>query len=557
LRFILFFMKKTLIILLIALLSPMLLFAQSADFKVIKSTDAYFSVLRELMMYYVDTVQVEQLVNTSIEAMLSSLDPYTEFVPEEQSEAFDFMTTGSYGGMGSLIRKTDCGIQITDPYKGFPADKAGLVPGDCIIEIDGVSTKNMDATEGSNKLKGTSGSKIQLKVVKIKTGDTVIVPITRVRIHISDVTYAGILHDNIGYILLSAFTKDGSKDFAKAFQTLKNTGKMQSLIIDLRSNGGGSLDEAVNILSMFVPKNTTVVEARGRLKDFEIIYKTKDRPVDLDIPIVVLVNSLSASASEIVAGSMQDLDRGIIVGARTFGKGLVQSVRDLNFNAKIKITTAKYYIPSGRCVQIVDYSHRKEDGSVGNIPDSLIKAFTTSNGRTVYDGGGIIPDIKVESPTYPKIAYSLVLRDLIRPYALSYFVKHDVIAPPETFRLTDNEYNDFVDYLMSENFNDKTDSEQLFERFIETAKSDKLYEAFQTEIDALQQKIASDKRAELMRFRSELQGLLEQEICTIYYYQEGRVQSAIQHDPQIDKAIEVLKNGEEYRRILSGAVQEK
>jgi len=543
-------MKKTLIILLIALSSPVLLSAQSEDFKIIKSTDAYFSILRELILYYVDSVKVENLVNTSIEAMLNSLDPYTEFIPEEESESFDFITTGAYGGMGALIRKTDCGIQITDPYKGFPANKAGLVPGDCIIEIDGIPTKNMDATEGSNKLKGAPGSSLQLKVVKIKTGDTLTVPITRMRIHISDVTYAGILHDNIGYILLSAFTKNGSKDFAKAFQNLKNTGKMQSLIIDLRSNGGGSLDEAVNILSMFVPKNTTVVEARGRLKDFEITYKTKDNPLDLDIPIVVLVNNLSASASEIIAGSMQDLDRGVIVGTRTFGKGLVQSVRDLNFNAKIKVTTAKYYIPSGRCIQIVDYSHRKEDGSVGNIPDSLIKAFTTSNGRTVYDGGGITPDIKAELPAYPKIAYSLVLRDLLRPYALSYFVKHDTIAPPETFRLTESEYNDFVDYLMNEKFNDKTDSEQLFERFIETAKSDKLYEAFQTEIDALQQKIASDKRAVLIRFRPELQSLLEEEICTVYYYQEGRIQSAIQRDPQIDKAIEVLKNQEEYQQIL-------
>jgi len=271
----------------------------------------------------------------------------------------------------------------------------------------------------------------------------------------------------------------------------------------------------------------------------------------LEIPIVVLVNSISASAAEIVAGSIQDLDRGVVVGTRTFGKGLVQSVRELNFNAKLKITTAKYYIPSGRCIQIVDYSHRKEDGSVGNIPDSLIKTFTTSIGRTVYDGGGITPDIRVESYAYHKIAYSLFARDLMRPYALNYFVKHTAIAPPEIFRLTDEEYNDFVDYLLDKNFNDKTDSELLFERFIETAKTDKLYDVLQADIDALQQKIASDRRAELMRFRPELQRLLEEEICTIYYYQEGRVRSAIQRDPQVDKAIEVLVNREEYRKILT------
>ncbi|MDR0295269.1 MAG: S41 family peptidase [Prevotellaceae bacterium] len=544
-------MKKILLVLLIALSSPIILSAQSNDFKIVKSTDTYFSILRELLMYYVDSVNVEKLVNTSVEAMLNNLDPYTEFVSEEQSEAFDFMITGAYGGMGSLIRKTDKGIQITDPYKGFPADKAGLVPGDCIIEIDGVSTKNMDATEGSNKLKGVPGSKLQMKVVKIKTGDTVDIQITRVRIHISDVSYSGMLRDSTGYIMLSAFTKDGSKDFADAFQALKKTNKMKSLIIDLRSNGGGSLDEAVNILSMFVPKGTKVVEARGRLKEFEIVYKTKDNPVDLEIPIVVLVNSISASAAEIIAGSIQDLDRGVVVGTRTFGKGLVQSVRDLNFNTKLKITTAKYYIPSGRCIQIVDYSHRKEDGSVGNIPDSLISAFTTSNGRIVYDGGGIIPDINVELSAYPKIAYSLFERDLIRPYALEYFVKHQAIAPPETFRLTDNEYNDFVEYLMDKNFNDKIDSQLLFERFIETAKNDKLYDALQTEIDELQQKIATDKRADLMRFRTEIQRLLEEEICTIYYYQEGRVQSAIQRDQQVDKAVEILTSREEYRKVLT------
>jgi len=550
-------MKKTLIILLIALLSPIALPAQSNDFKIVKSTDIYFSILRELLMYYVDTVKVDKLIDTSIEAMLNSLDPYTEYVPEEQSEAFDFMITGSYGGMGALIRKTENGIQITDPYKGFPADKAGLVPGDCIIEIDGVSTKDMDATEGSNRLKGPAGSKLKLKVVKIKTGDTLDIPVTRMRIHIPDVAYSGILRDSIGYILLTGFTKEGSKDFANAFQILKNTGKMKSLIIDLRSNGGGSLDEAVNILGMFIPKGTNAVEARGRLKEFEIIYKTKDHPVAPEIPIAVLVNSLSASASEIVAGAIQDLDRGVVVGTRTFGKGLVQSVRDLNYNAKVKITTAKYYIPSGRCIQIVDYTHRKEDGSVGNIPDSLIRTFTTSNGRTVYDGGGITPDIKVESPTYSKIAFSLVARDLTRPFALDYFVKLPTIASPETFRLTDNEYNDFVDYLMSKNFNEKTDSELLFEKFIETAKNDKLYNLFQTEIDALQQKIITDKRAELMRFRPELQNLLEEEICAIYYYQEGRIRSAIRRDQQIDKALEILSNREEYRKILSGTTQEE
>ncbi len=545
-------MKKLLLIAIICLSAPSLLMAQSDDFKIVKSTDTYFSILRELLLYYVDSVKVDKLVNTSIVSMLSSLDPYTEYVPEEQSEAFDFITTGIYGGMGALIRKTEQGIQITDPYKGYPADLAGLVPGDCIIAIDGHSTQNINATDASNKLKGPAGSKLQLKVIKIKTGDTVDLQVTRVRIHISDVTYSGMLQDSIGYILLSSFTKDGSKDFAEAFHALKKTGKMKALILDLRSNGGGLLDEAVNILGMFVPKGTKVVEARGRLKEFEIGYKTQESPVDPQIPIAVVVNNMSASASEIVAGSIQDLDRGVIIGTRTFGKGLVQSIRDLNYNAKLKLTTAKYYIPSGRCIQIVDYSHRKEDGSVGNIPDSLIKAYKTANGRTVYDGGGITPDVKVESPIYHRIAYNLVSRDLLRPYAIEYYVKHPKIAPPETFRLTDAEYNDFVNYVKDKDFNDKTDSEILFDKFTEMAKNEKLYDTLKDEITVLQQKMSGDKGVDLIHFRPEIQRLLEEEICMVYYYQEGRVRSAIQRDTQIDSAIELLKNQEAYKKILSG-----
>jgi carboxyl-terminal processing protease len=365
----------------------------------------------------------------------------------------------------------------------------------------------------SSSLKGLSGSTFTLKVRKLKTGDTLNLQLARQRIHISDVDYYGIQHDSVGYMHLNSFTKNGSRDVANAFRELKQTGKMKALIIDLRSNGGGSLDEAVSIVGMFVPRGTTVVEARGRLKDFESKYVTKTDPLDTKIPIVVLTNNMSASSSEIVAGALQDLDRAVIVGTRTFGKGLVQSVRDLGYNAKLKITTAKYYTPSGRCVQIVDYTHRREDGSVGNIPDSLIKAFKTRNGRTVYDGGGITPDIVVEAPSYHKIAYTLVARGLLRSYAIIYSTTHDQLAPPETFRLTDEDYENFTQYLSTLDFDDKA--------------------------------------GELTEYKPELKRLLEGEISSIYYYQQGRTRNELPRDEQVQKAIEVLNDTATYHKILA------
>jgi carboxyl-terminal processing protease len=506
-------MRKNIFFALLLFVLPCSANAQSDDFNAVKSTDIYFSILRELSLYYVDSVQIGKLVDASIHAMLEQLDPYTEYVPEEDSEAFDFVITGRYGGIGAIIRKSDCGIQITDPYQGYPADKAGLTAGDCILEIDGKALKSVDVQTASNRLKGLAGSALTLKVRKLKTGDTLDLQLAREHIHISDVHYHCLLKDSIGYIHLNAFTKDGSRDFIKTFLALKKTGKMKSLILDLRSNGGGSLDEAVNIVGAFVPRGTTVVEARGRLKDFEAKYVTREHPLDTVIPITVLVNNMSASSSEIVAGALQDLDRAVIVGTRTFGKGLVQSVRDLGYNAKLKITTAKYYTPSGRCVQIVDYSHRREDGSVGTIPDSLIKAFKTRNGRTVYDGGGITPDVVVELPGYHKISYSIAARDLLRSYALTYFVAHDAIAPPETFRLTDAEYDDFVQYLIDKDFNEQPD--------------------------------------EFAQFKPELKKLLEEEICTLYYYQQGRLRNELPRDNQANKAIDVLSDQTAYKKILA------
>ena len=526
------------------------LFAQSKDFKAAQSLDIFHSAVRELSLFYVDSIQIDKIVEKGIEGMLENLDPYTTYMPEELSDDFDFMTTGQYGGMGALIRKAPNGIEVSEPYKGFPADKAGLVAGDLIIEIDGKDTKNMDISEASKNLKGIAGTSLPLKVVKLRGGDTVSLLLTRERIHISDITYAGMLSDGVGYIRVSSFTREGSRDFKNAFLALKKTGELQKLVIDVRSNGGGLLDEAVNMVSLFVPRGTEIVAARGRLKEFEAIYKTKDEPLDTQIPIAVLVNSISASASEILAGSLQDLDRAVVIGTRTFGKGLVQSVRELGYNARLKITTAKYYIPSGRCVQAIDYAHRNEDGSVGHIPDSLTKAFKTKNGRTVYDGGGIVPDIKLEPYTYAKITYDIVGRDILRDYSVQYYARNNAIAPAEQFSLTDEEYNDFVNFAANKEFDDRTTTEVLLERLIAAIKTEHLYDQTQEELSALQKEISLDKREKLTRFRPELQQLLENEICARYYYDEGRFSNLLRNDKQANEAIRVLNNSEEYYQIL-------
>ncbi|MDR2359544.1 MAG: S41 family peptidase [Prevotellaceae bacterium] len=525
-------------------------FAQSKDFKAVQSLEIFHSLLRELSLFYVDSIEVEKLVTTGIGSMLESLDPYTAYIPEEIAGDFDIMLTGQYGGMGALIKKAPGGVVISEPYKGFPADKAGLVAGDKILEIDGDATADMDLPTASKRLKGAVGTTITLKVEKLRGNDTLTLTLTRDRIRIADVTYAGLLADSIGYIRLSSFTKDGSRDFKNAFMALQKTGALKKLVIDLRSNSGGSLDEAVNIVGLFVPRNTEVVASRGRIKQFDRVYKTKELPLDTEIPIAVLVNNLSASAAEIVAGSLQDLDRAVIIGSRTFGKGLVQTVRDLGYNAQLKITTAKYYIPSGRCIQAIDYSHRNADGSVGQIPDSLIRPFKTKNGRTVYDGGGITPDILSEPQSYAKITYDIAARDMLHDFSVRYFAGRPTIAAPEDFRLTDEEYNDFVQYAAGKPFDDRTTTELLLAQLEAAIKAEHLYDTAKAELDTLHAKISHDKRSKLLLFRPELQQLLENEICARYYYDEGRFRSMLRHDNQAEAAVNLLNDPEAYKREL-------
>ncbi len=487
--------------------------AQSQNFKIGKNLDIQMNVLREIAMLYVDSVDVDSLVTQNTINMLASLDPYTVLIPDEDRESLELLTTGSYGGIGAIIRKNGENVLIAEVYENSPAAKAGLIDGDQIIGIDSVKVAPLPIDECSAKMRGPSGTEVSFTIKKLRSGDTIAINIKREKIHIPDVVFYGMVEDSVGYIRITGFTMGGAQDVRKALLHLKENPALKRVVLDLRGNGGGILDEAVEIVSLFVPRNTLVVSSKGKVKQADINYYTASEPVDLEIPLVVMVNSASASSSEIVAGALQDLDRATILGTRTFGKGLVQSIRDVGYNNRIKITTAKYYTPSGRCVQAIDYSQRNEDGSVGHIPDSLMKPFKTLvKGRTVYDGGGIMPDVEVLPQDYSRPVVSLVYSELMHEYSIEYSRGHETIEEPSSFSLTDQEYDQFVEWAAKKEFDHRTASEVELDKLKVVAGKEETDLNVEKELENLVSLLGRSKSQMLVERKDEIKPLLEEEI---------------------------------------------
>ena len=515
------------------------------NFEIAKSLDIYNTLFRELNLFYVDDIDPNKIIKTSIDDMLSSLDPYTNYISEDDMEDFRLLTTGEYAGIGALISKQKGKIVVAEPYEGFPAQKFGLKAGDIILEVAGKATENMSTEDVSSLLKGPANKPVTIKYQRPGAKKPVTVDVVREKISIPAVPYYGMLDNKTAYIRLSNFTADCSDDVKKALLELKKNNP-ESLVLDVRNNPGGLLMEAVKIVNFFVPKGEEIVSTRGKVEQWDQVYTATSAPIDTTIKIAVLVNSGSASASEIVAGAIQDLDRGIIVGTRTFGKGLVQTTRDLSYNAKLKVTTAKYYIPSGRCIQALDYSHRNEDGSVGNIPDSLITEFTTKKGRKVYDGGGVVPDVKIEGERLSSLSIEMIQKFIIFDFATKYSNETESIPQPEDFEITDDIYNQFKTFVKDSNFDYVSASKDEFDDLVESAKRDKYYTLAEKEFEALKAKLEPNLDTDLALYRDEISELLEDEIVSRYYYQKGSIRAAINDDKGIKKAIGELNSATAY-----------
>lgn len=519
-------------------------------FEISKNLDIMTTAYRELNMYYVDDIDASKLMRTGIEAMVESLDPYTNYISESEIEDYRFMTTGQYGGVGSSIFTRNNYAVIKEVYEGFAAQKAGLIAGDIILEIDGKSIKGKNTGEVSKFLKGQAGTSIKILIQRPTEEKPRLVNLTREEIQIENVTYFGMITPEIGYIQLKGFTQDANKEVKNALLELKKNMQLKGVILDVRGNPGGLLHEAVAIANIFVPKGELIVNTKGKAKEGEKKYFTINDAIDVNIPLAVLTNSSSASASEIVSGVMQDLDRGIIVGQRTFGKGLVQTTRPLSYNAQLKITTAKYYIPSGRCIQALDYSHRNADGSVGKVPDSLIKAYQTKSGRKVFDGGGVAPDFAIPVNTYSNITNSLISKHLIFDFATQYASKHSTIKADGKFTLTEAEYQEFENFLKDKEFDYTTNSEKLLEEYKKEATKENHFDAVAEDFKKLKTKLSHDKMDDLKRHQKEISDLICQEIASRYFYQKGRTQQQLSSDTEVLKAMSILLDSDSYQKTL-------
>lgn len=525
------------------------------NFEIVKNLDIFYSVFRELNSFYVDETDPAKLIKTGIDEMLNSLDPYTTFIPESDMEDFKFMTTGEYGGIGSLITKLDDFVVIAEPYEGFPAHLSGLKPGDKILEINGKPMEGKSTSDVSTMLKGAVNSTVKLKLERPGTPKPLTIEIVRKNIQISAVPYYGMVNDNTGVIILNNFTQDCAKEVESAFMALKNEHGAKQVVLDLRGNPGGLLDEAIKIVNMFVPRGSDIVSTRGKVKQWDKSYTATREPIDTIMPMAVLINRGSASASEIVAGALQDLDRAVILGQRSFGKGLVQATRNLDFNTKLKVTTAKYYIPSGRCIQALDYTHRNDDGSVGYVPDSLINEYKTKLGRKVYDGGGISPDIKVTEEQYSNITYAIVAQQVIFRYATKFCLDNPTIASPEKFDVTDAMLGDFKKYVASlDDFKYTSRTLEMLKKLKSTAEREEYYKTAENEFKAIEDALKLDVDKDLTIASSEVKELLSLELMRRYYYQKGAIKFSMRDDKVLSEAIKTLDDKNQYKGMLDGTV---
>ncbi len=519
-------------------------------FEVSKNLDIFATLYKEVNTYYVDDIDPSKFMRTGIDAMLNSLDPYTNYISEAEIEGFRFQTTGKYGGIGATIRKSGDYIAIAEPYEGFAAYKAGLMAGDVILEIDGKTTKGKTTDDMSTILKGSPGTTIKMLIQRPGDKNTMVKEFPREEIKINSVPYHGMLNKDIGYIRLSQFTEQCGKDVADALKDLEKNNQLKGVVFDLRGNPGGLLNEAVNIVNVFVDKGQLVVKTKGKVAEWDKEYKALNDAIDTKIPVVILANSGSASASEIVSGALQDLDRGVIVGQKTYGKGLVQTTRQLSYGTQLKVTTAHYFTPSGRCIQALDYAHRNEDGSVGKIADSLKTPFKTKDGRTVYDGGGVDPDILLDAPKYSPISKSLIEKNLIFDFATQYRQQHDSIMNAKDFKLSDADWNAFQNYIKDKPYDYTTKTEEALKLLQKNAESEKYIDAIQSDYDVIKNKISHDKDQDLVKNKDEIMKLLQQEIVARYYFQNGRILNALQNDPEVLKAIDVINDQALYNSTL-------
>ncbi len=522
-------------------------------FEISKNLDIFTSLYKELNIFYVDETDSGELMKTAIDAMLESLDPYTTYIPESEKEDFEFMTTGQYGGIGAVITKDGDWVFVSEPYEGFPADKAGLIAGDKFVEIAGKSVKGKSTEDVSKVLKGEPNTSVKVLVEREGVKKPFEVKIIREEIKLNSVPYYAEVSDSIGYIRTRSFTRNISKEVTEAFNELNADNQLKGLILDLRGNPGGLLNEAIRMSNLFINQGKEIVFTKGKVKQWDKSYKTTNTPLDTVIPLVVLISRSSASASEIVSGAIQDFDRGVVLGQRSFGKGLVQQTRKLSYNAQLKVTTAKYYIPSGRCIQALDYSNRDEDGSVGKIADSLRTEFKTLvNKRTVYDGGGITPDIEIEPHKYSNILRSIISKRHIFNFANTFRINNDSIPSAKTFVVNDEIYDDFKQFLNDKEYEYETKTEKTISSIKEDAENEKYFDDLEEELEALSLKMEQSKNNDIERFRSEIVEVLEAEIATRYYYQKGKIEATLKHDKELASAIDLLNDLEKYNAILVG-----